>query len=207
MPAGAVEFALVVGMLAAYLRAGVVDTAAAAGLKVRAGIVDQQKPAVLVLVHLGVEVRDLPQQHVKVFHRTRGLDPLGQVGAAGRAPAEAALVVRGDLHRGDGGDRDNGRHDGLCGCGSDTKPRIIATGAVEDEAPGTTIHETHSRLLKKPVHGLFQLAKQKAWFLLGFIFKRLSRLKMAVPPCTAPQAVEKLVFQQPAVPFLEYGIQ
>jgi hypothetical protein len=53
-------------------------------------------------------------------------------------------------------------------------------------------------LLKKSIHGFFQLAKQKAWFLLGFIFKRLPRLKMAVHPCTAPQAAEKRVFQQPA---------
>jgi phosphoglycolate phosphatase len=53
-------------------------------------------------------------------------------------------------------------------------------------------------LLKKSIRGLFQLAKQKAWFLLCFIFKRLPRLKMAVPPGTAPQAVEKQVFQQPA---------
>jgi hypothetical protein len=49
-------------------------------------------------------------------------------------------------------------------------------------------------MLKKSIPGLFQLAKQKAWFLLCFIFKRLPRLKMAVHPCTAPQAAEKTSF-------------
>jgi len=83
-------------MFAANLRAILVDSTAAIVLEVQATIVDEQVPAILVLVNLGVGVGDLLQQHVEVFRRPGGMSLMGQIGTAGRALAEATLVVGGD---------------------------------------------------------------------------------------------------------------
>src|SRR4030067_2204454 len=54
------------------------------------------------------------------------------------------------------------------------------------------------RLLKKSVQDFFNQAKQKCDFCFASFFKHLRVRKMAVGPSTAPQGVEKRVFQQPA---------
>jgi len=53
-------------------------------------------------------------------------------------------------------------------------------------------------LLKKSVRDFFNHAKQKCDFCFASFFKHLRVRKMAVGPSTAPQVVEKRVFQQPA---------
>jgi hypothetical protein len=114
-PGRAVELAVVVRVVAADLRAGRVDAAAAVRLEEAAAVVDQQEPAVLVLVYLGIMVGQLPQQRIEVLDRARGVDLLGQVGAAGGVGAESALVLGGDLHLADGLDGDDGGHGGSTG--------------------------------------------------------------------------------------------
>ncbi len=55
-----------------------------------------------------------------------------------------------------------------------------------------------NKLLKKSVQDFFNHASQKCDFYLASFFKHWCVCNMAVAPSTAPQAVEKLVFQQPA---------
>jgi hypothetical protein len=58
-------------------------------------------------------------------------------------------------------------------------------------------HSTNS-LLKKSLPELFQHAKQKARFLLCFIFKHLPCLKMPAHPCAGRSLLKNGVFQQTA---------
>ena len=85
-------------MFAAYLGALFVDPTPSIRLQMPAAVIDQQKPAILVLVRLGAMVRYLPQQRVEILHRARRVDVLRKVGATGRICAEAALVFRRDFH-------------------------------------------------------------------------------------------------------------
>jgi hypothetical protein len=55
-----------------------------------------------------------------------------------------------------------------------------------------------SSLLKKSLPELFQHAKQKARFLLCFIFKHLPCLKMPAHPCAGSSLLKNGVFQQTA---------
>jgi hypothetical protein len=62
------------------------------------GIIDQQVPAIFILIGLYIPVRQLPEHMIEVFHRTRRDEFFGNVGAALGIRAEAALVLGGDLH-------------------------------------------------------------------------------------------------------------
>ncbi|BAO45034.1 hypothetical protein [Thiolapillus brandeum] len=52
-------------------------------------------------------------------------------------------------------------------------------------------------MLKKSIHGLFQLEKTKMRFCLSSIFNDLWSLKMAAHPCAAIRLPKNGVFQQP----------
>ncbi|WP_052469829.1 IS3 family transposase [Thiolapillus brandeum] len=56
-----------------------------------------------------------------------------------------------------------------------------------------------SRVLKKSIHGLFQLEKTKMRFCLSSIFNDLWSLKMAAHPCAAIRLPKNGVFQQPCM--------
>ena len=90
-------------MLAADVRAVVVDTAAAIFLQVQAGAFHEQIPAVIIFVDTNIFVRNLPQQMVKIVHGARGLQLFGDVGAAFGTVTETAFVFCGDLDAVEGG--------------------------------------------------------------------------------------------------------
>ena len=93
-----VVFAIVVFVAAADGRAILVDSATAIGLQVAAGhAIEDQEPAVLVLVSSDLGVRHLPQKDLEIVFRTRRVDLLGDIGAALGVAAEIALVVALDL--------------------------------------------------------------------------------------------------------------
>src|SRR4030067_3149803 len=64
--------------------------------------------------------------------------------------------------------------------------------------PEIPLFRPFNRLLKKSIQDFFSHAKQKCDFCFASFFKHLRVRKMAVGPSTAPQGVEKRVFQQPA---------
>src|SRR5690606_27141810 len=91
-----VEFAPVVGVIAADLRTLLVDAAAPAGLEVPAGAHHEHVPAAFILEELDVVVGDLPEHEIEVIHRTRRLDFLRHVVAAQRVGAMAAFLLAGE---------------------------------------------------------------------------------------------------------------
>ena len=93
-----VEFAIVVGVIAAGLRAGLVDAAAAVGLQVCAFAFEQQVPVAFIPEGMDALVRHLPEQVRKIAFRARGVDWLCDVGAAGCAFAGCAFVFRCVVH-------------------------------------------------------------------------------------------------------------
>jgi hypothetical protein len=133
LPRHAVEFTVVVGVIAADLRACLIDAAAPIGLQVRTGIVDQQKPAVIVLEQLHVLMRYLPQQHVEIRHGAGCVDILGDIGAAGGVGAVAAFVLGGQLDPAQGLDGDDGGHGGFR-----RGVRLGAVGGVYRRGAGKT---------------------------------------------------------------------
>ena len=83
-----------------------------------AGIVDEQKPPLIVLVEADVAVGELPCQMIEILHRAWCIYLLGDIGAAFGVFAETALGFRGVGNAGDFA------HDGnfqvkrvLSGCG------------------------------------------------------------------------------------------
>ena len=93
-----VELAIVVGMVAAGLRAGLVDAATAVGLQVCASAFEQQVPGAFIPEGMDALVRHLPEQVRKILFGARGVDGLSNVGAAGCALAGRAFVFRGVFH-------------------------------------------------------------------------------------------------------------
>ncbi len=59
-------------------------------------------------------------------------------------------------------------------------------------------NQVSGRMLKKPIHGLFQRGVGKVRFPAPFIFNGLAPLKMAAHTCTANRLPKNCVFQQPA---------
>ena len=47
-----------------------------------AGIIDQQEPAILILIELHIFMRELPQQKIKGGYRTWRIDLLADIAAA-----------------------------------------------------------------------------------------------------------------------------
>ena len=93
-----VEFAKVVGVIAAGMRAGLVDAAAAAGLQMRASAFEQQVPVAFIPEGMDALVRHLPEQIRKILFGARGVDWLRNVGAAGCALAGRAFVFWSGVH-------------------------------------------------------------------------------------------------------------
>ena len=60
----------------------IIYTAIATGEEMGTGIEQEQKPAVFVLVDLGIFMGYLPEQHIEVFARTGRIYLLGKVRAA-----------------------------------------------------------------------------------------------------------------------------
>lgn len=74
-----------------------VDATSAIFLQVQALPQDQQVPAIVILVNVGIFVGDLPEQVVKVVHGSGGLELFCIVSTALGALTKAALVIRGYL--------------------------------------------------------------------------------------------------------------
>lgn len=93
-----VALAIVVGVIAAGLRAGLVDAAAAVGLQMCASAFEQQVPSAFIPEGMDALVRHLPEQVRKILFGARGVDWLGDVGAAGCALAGRAFIFRDVVH-------------------------------------------------------------------------------------------------------------
>jgi hypothetical protein len=73
----------------------------------------------------------------------------------------------------------------------------MTSGRAHTLSPSIEIAGTN-RLLKKSILAFFNPQNKKRGFCFASFFKHLRVRNMAVHPYTAPQAVEKRVFQQPA---------
>ena len=62
-----------------------------------AAVVDQQKPAILILIDLDTLMGNLPEKGLEIIFATRGVDLLGKIAAALCTDTVAALVFRRDL--------------------------------------------------------------------------------------------------------------
>jgi hypothetical protein len=82
--------------------------------------------------------------------------------------------------------------------GTPIEKLLVSQGYLKPDYDPLTLNS----LLKKPLPELFQHAKQKARFLLCFIFKHLPCLKMPAHPCAGRSLLKNGVFQQTVNPFL-----
>lgn len=88
-----VVFAVVIAVMAAYIGPLVVNATVAVSLKMLAGCVHQQIPAIFVLVDTDTLMGNLPEQMVKIPHGAGGGNLLGNVGATFGFVAKTAFVV------------------------------------------------------------------------------------------------------------------
>lgn len=156
--AGAIKFALVIRMVPANLWAVLIDTATAVRVQVQTGVVDQYEPTVRVFIDLSLCVRNLPQQHIEVFHGARRVDVVGEIGAAGRTFAKAAFILGRDLRLGGGPNRDNECHSERCGRENGWtavyhKPRLGWARPMHAAAGQARFTETWHTITKKPRAG------------------------------------------------------
>jgi hypothetical protein len=75
-----------------------VDTATAITLKEVATVVDDQKPAIFILIELYLLMGNLPEQGLEVGLATGGVNLLGKVATAGCSTTEATFVISGDVN-------------------------------------------------------------------------------------------------------------
>lgn len=93
-----VSFAIVVGVVAAGLRTGLVDAAAAIWLQMGASALEQQIPGAFIPESMDALVRHLPQQVREILFGARGVDVLSNIGATGCALAGRTFVYDGLFH-------------------------------------------------------------------------------------------------------------
>jgi len=94
---GRIKFTIVITVVTTYLWPRFVNSTSTILFQELARRLRQEEPAILILVNLHVFMRQLPQEQIKIFHRTWLVDLLGNIHTAFGTRTQTALGFRRDL--------------------------------------------------------------------------------------------------------------